>query len=58
MSANLTSNNLDLMKWQQFLGFEIIFLALFSKSILVIEAKLRRDIDRDKGHLAHKFDLK
>ena len=32
--------------------------ALFSESILVISAKLRRDIDMGKGHLAREIDFK
>ena len=57
MSVNWTSNDLYFGKWQPFSGSETRFFALFSNSILVIPAKLRRDIARGKGDLVCKFDL-
>ena len=57
LSANFTSNGLDLGKWLPFLGSEIRIFALFFKLILIIPVKLRRDIARRKGHLVCKFEL-
>ena len=57
LSMDLSSNNLDLGKWWPFLGSEITFSALFSKSIVFIRTKLGRGIARDKWHIVREFDL-
>ena len=58
MSVSLSSNDLDPGKWRPVSGSELIFFALFSKSILVIPAKLGRDIARGKGHLVREIELR
>ena len=56
--ANLTSNDFDLGKLRPFLGSEITFFALLSKSIVVIPLKLSRDIAGGREHLVCEIDLK
>ena len=52
LSANLTSNDLNLGKWQPVLGSEITFLHFPSNLFWLFQVKHDRDIDRGKGHLS------
>ena len=58
LSANLTSNDLDLGKWWPFLGWEITFCHFSPNLFWLFQRNLvRMSIARGKEHLVWKFDL-